>query len=290
MRLPSKPNLFVSLMVASAISAFVLPMGWTSWLRKPIQVIELLQWPFRSLARSTTEAISGSAASRQTQLEHEVETLRLQLGQQEEALANFQRLLDDATGLRGQMPDQQFKIILAPIVAFDANPRRDTLSVVLNADQVSWVRAGQWVAAGEWDTPTRERLARQWLIGRVVEVQTRSARIELTTDVNFKSRVNLGRFEGTSPERPVLLLGPDLFRLDGAGGRMSISQAPGDFYGSGDRLVFAPASRELPFPMVLGRLTGATQDTRSAKHYELAVEPWGSVRKLTHVYIISAEP
>jgi cell shape-determining protein MreC len=295
MRFPSKPTLFVILMAASAI-AVLLPMSWTSWLRGPVQALALFQWPFMNLTRAGAGVAGPADTSRSGELEREVERLRLQLAQQGQALANYQRVLDDVSGLRSQMPDQHVKIILAPIVAFDANPRRDTVLVILSADQANWVRAGQWVAAGVWETPTRELLARQWLVGKVSEVHTRSARVQLSTDAKFRATVTLGRIDAAADGPATMSLVGELARVEGlgakpsGGGHMLISQAQTNHFELGDRIVIAPTSRELPFPMVLGRLVSATQDPRSARHWNLAAEPWSRLRGLTHVYIISAEP
>lgn len=295
MRIPSKPTLFVSLMAASAL-AMLLPVSWTSWLRAPVQALSFFQWPFIGLARVGAGVSDPGGTSREEELAQELERMRLQVAQQGQALANFQRVLDDVSGLRSQMPDQHVKIILAPIVAFDANPRRDTALVILSADQANWVRAGQWVAAGVWETPTRELLARQWLVGKISEVHTRSARIQLSTDARFRATVTLGRID-VAPDGPATMsLVGELARVEGlgsrpvGGGHMLITQALANHYELGDRVVIAPTSRELPFPMVLGRLVSATQDSRSARHWNLAAEPWSSLRGLTHVYIISTEP
>ncbi len=295
MRFPSKPTLFVILMTASAASV-LLPMSWTNWVRAPFQITTLVQRLFFDTARAGADAVSGSSAAKVDELQQALDRARLQLSQQGQALANLQRILDDLTGLRSQMPDQHVKLVLAPIVAYDANPRRDTVLVILSADQVNWVRPGQWVAAGAWETPSREALARQWLVGKVSEVHTRSARIQLATDLKFRATVALGRIESSNGGPANMSLVGELCRIEGlgaratGGGRMLITQAQANYFESGETVVVAPTSRELPFPMVLGRLVSAAQDTRSAKHWDLAADPWMTLRGLTHVYIISVEP
>ncbi len=295
MRWPSKPTLFLILMGLAALSAFVLPGAWTGWIRRPFQLASLVDWPIFRTAQRARDGLGSRGSTREAELERELELVRLQLAQQQGTLAAVQRVLDDLSGLRGQFPDAHVKLILAPIVSYDANPRRDTLQVLLNADQLGWVRAGQWVAAGVYETPTRENFARQWIIGQVSEVLTRSARIQLTTDPRFRAIARVGSLVSAADGGAWLSLHAEECSLQGVAGgdgrgRMVVSQATANYYAQGARVVVLPASRGLPYPMVVGRIVGAAARTDSALHFDLEVVPWSDARALSHVYIISGEP
>ncbi len=297
MRLPSKSATFAILMVASAVSAFLVPSSWTAPVRGVFQPLGLVQWMFSSSGREAGAVVNGAGGQRVTQerareLLKENEELKTQVVNQQQMIDEFQAQLDQVTALRGQVPYSQARIVLAPVVSYDASPARDTLQIALNERTSSLIKVGQWVAAGVPETPTRELLCRQWLIGRVSEVHTRLARVQLATDPKFRAGVQAGRLAGQSAGNQWRLeLADEACVLDGqGGGKMLISQAKENYFESGNQLVGVPASRDLPAPFVLGRIVAAKHRDDSSKHYDLTVIPWGSVERLTHVYVISMEP
>ncbi|MCK4341289.1 MAG: hypothetical protein KAY37_06150 [Phycisphaerae bacterium] len=292
MRPPSKSGTFLILMTASAVSAFLL-VSWTDWLRGPFQPLALGQWPVSASTRETAAAIDDLTAEdispeRALQLARENDALRQQLVEQQGRLTQLQQALDSATGLAAQSPDGNAVMVLAPVVSYDANPRRDTLLVALNERTHDLVRQGQWVAAAILEPPGQIQPSRRWLVGRVSEVQMRLARVQLATDPGFRTRVHAAQVlhEGDDTLHPASA-GEGCI-LDGqGGGRMLISQAEEDYFASGYRIVVVPASRMLPSPLVLGRIESSKQRDDSARHYDLTVVPWGPVEALTHVYVIS---
>lgn len=300
--MPSKTGMFWILIAASAVSAFVLPSRWTAPLRRLFQPLALLQWPV-SRAVTTGDGARGELApgsmSREEALElaerlrRENEELRDQLANQAGLLLSERQRVADLSGLTDQLADTHVQIVIAPVVSRDANPRRATLQIVLSQRQRALVREGGWVAAGrrpmaaDRQTGGRELLHRQWLIGRVSEVQTRVARVQLTTDPNFQNEVRLARLDADG----ALLLAEEGCVLEGRGhGRMRISRATRDHFTDGYRIVLAPASEMLPTPLILGRVVGSERRKDSAQHFDLQVAPWGETERLSHVYVVSTGP
>jgi cell shape-determining protein MreC len=293
MRLPSKSATFAILMAASALSAFVLPAGWTKGVRGLFQAVILVQWPVSWATRAASQAAGGVGReeipqARARELLTENEKLRREIGNQRLRLEELGRALEDAAGLRAQLPDTYATIIPAPVLAYDSNPRRQTLQILLSEEVRGRVQEGQWVAAGAPRSETgREPLIRQWLIGRVSEVQTRLARVQLATDPRSRVAVRTARVlaDGTWQ------LSAEKCLLQGAGvGRMLLSQAPEDYFATGYRVVVVPVSRELPISLSLGRIVGSKQRGDSSQHFDVDVVPWQRAETLTHVYVLSMVP
>ena len=291
MGVPSKSTVVWILLAAVALTAVFLPSSCTGWLRRPFQPLALLQWPVASSARETERVAHNSLGERITaaeaqRLRTENAELERLVVQQQLALNDFEERWERVTGLRDVLPDNDVQLVLAPVVAYDADPRRATLQIALNERTAPLVKPGQWVAAGLLQTPSRELLERQWLIGRVSEVQTRLARVQLATDPKFRTEVRVAILtDGTR-----WALSDEGCVLDGrGGGRMLISQARADYYEEGYRMVVVPASRELPFPLTLGQIESSKRRSDSSQHWDLAVVPWGPAESLTHVFVISRE-
>jgi len=301
MRLPSKAVLFPTLMVLSAISAFLLPPNWTAWIRGLVQPISLAQVPVSWGARAAGEALDRAtsqplSADRARMLLRENEELKLQVGQQKLRLDEAERLLSEVTGVRTQLEGAQTGIIVVPVVAYDVTPRRESLQILITEQQRRWVHRGQWVVAAgitiaedAEDVTVRDFVERGSLIGVVSEVSTHVARVRLTTDPRFECEVRTAQplDDGTWQAAPH----SEACRLRGrGGGEMQIDQAVKDYLADGYRIVVAPASTTLPSPLSLGWVTAAQRRDDSPLHYDLTVRPWRSASRLRHVYIISMEP
>lgn len=299
-RRPSKAAGFWMLMGVSALSAFLLPRQWTSPGRGLFQPLVVLQWPASWFAARTSEAIEHAAerplpADQARELRREVDLLRQQVLNQRLALQQAAERVHELSGLADQMPDSHAGIIIAPVVAYDTDPRRSTLLIAKTSmRQTRWVRVGQWVVAGGagaagWDREAtiRDLLWRGWLIGRVSEVQPQVARVQLTTDPSFAAEVRAARLGADGS----IGLAGDAGYLQGQGkGQMRITQAVEDYFRTGYRIVVVPASRDLPVPMTIGRIESSTPRDDSAQHYNLTVLPWGRIEDLTHVYVLVTEP
>ncbi len=298
MRLPSKAASFWILTIASAASAFLLPARWTTPGRGLFQPLGVLQWPALWLSQRVDQSVQATTrpALSDEQLRtlvDEVETLRRQVFQQRLRLESAEARIRELTGLTGQLPDAHMSIVIAPVVACDADRRGATL-LITKGRQPQWLREGQWVVAAaarlpEWDqgATLRDLLDRGWLVGRVVEVRPRLARVQLVSDPRFRCVVRPARVlaDGT------VQLAPESALLVGRGaGRAAIQQAPRDYYAEGYRLLIVPATRELPVAMTIGRVAGSQPRGDSAQHFDLEVVPWGAAEELTHVYVLATEP
>ena len=299
-RLPSKSVTFVVLMFLAAILS-LLPASWTRWQRGATQLLGPAQWGLSSVARSAREATSPADSTRLSteetvRLQEENDELRRLVAQQGTWLEDLERRYDEISGLRRQLGDSGARILIAPVWSYDASPRRDTL--LIGRGSVDGIERGMWVAAGarsrepEAGETGRQALMRQWLIGRVSEVQPYASRVVLASDPKFGDpqageRVLLakvledGRWQPTAAK----------YMLTGSGqGRMVIRQADADYWSQGYRVVLVPASAGLPVMLSIGRIVGSARLPESALHYDLQVEGWTDVRDLRQVYVILARP
>ncbi len=283
----NKAGVFAILMSVSAVTAFILPASWTNWLRAPFQPLALVQLPFASASRAVGEQIGEIGAEgtpSERELQAEIEALSRQVGHQELEIAAQQELLDDLSDLTSRAGDALATIVLAPVAAYDSDRRRETLQIVLTERSRPYVRSGQWVAAGTSGPATRAGLAQQWLIGRVDQVQTRLATVQLITDPGFMAGVFLARPgpDGSweLDEKPCRLQGlPEP-------GRMLIDQAERDYAREGFEIVVAPSSERLPLAMSIGRLVNSVARSDSPQHVDLRVAPWGEISRLRYVYVL----
>jgi len=292
--LPSKSATFWILMAASAVSALILPPAWTRWGREPPQAVAIVQMPVAAGARATAERVArmfeptiGQAEARQ--FRDRSEELRRQVEQQRLRIQDLERQLADVTGLRGQVRDKQYKIVVAPVAAYDADPRRDTLLVVLPGEiGRRLVRPKQWVLAlgqpsKDWD----EIRERAWLIGRVCEVHTQSARVELTTCATFRGLPVVAA--GVAADG-TWQFGDRTWPLAGlGGGKMVIRAATEDCLATGRTIVVTGEVADLAMRLSIGRIVTSRPLDESPQHYDLTVVPWRPMEELSHVYILSAE-
>lgn len=289
MTLPSKSSLYAILMVASAVSAFLLPARWTNWTRSAFQSVALLQMLPTGGAQAIhdeVETLAGPTISKAEarDLQAEVERLRRTVGHLEEQLAAQGATVDELTRLRGQSLDNLRTIVRAAVVAYDSDPRRASLKVLLSSETEPYVFEGQWVVAAVADPPSRGAVARGWLVGRVADVHLQTARIQLATDPGFQVGVRVARTLGDGTWQ----ISDEECRLKGAGeGRMVIDAAERDYFEQGYDIVLVPASAELPFAMTIGRITGVRRRGDSPQHVDLEVSPWAPTGGLRHVYLLS---
>jgi hypothetical protein len=302
-RLPSKSTIFWVLMGLGTASALLLPTEWTTVGRRLWQWMTFLTQPTTAGARQveqfveqhTTPAISQAEAQA---LLAENEQLQRQIVQQRLTLDEWKKRLDEVAGLPGQGPDKNVGLIVAPVVAYDSNPRRETLLITVTVDEArvlsNLVQRGPqtpvWVvaaggAAPDWDTDPRQRdmVNRGWVVGCVVDVQPRLARVQLTTDPAFHALVRAGKpaRDGTTT------FAPDDALLRGlGGGKMRIEQAVQNYYASGYVSVWLRTGASWPVDLVLGRIGAARVRDDSSQHFDLQVLPAGRVQQLSHVYVL----
>jgi cell shape-determining protein MreC len=289
---PSKPYVFAILMVASAIVA-LLPVSWTGCADGVVQPLGWVVWTFSKGTNEARDALGKATSPDHTPEEYrnllrEKEELTRKLVHQEVEIVELERQVADLSGLRDQLTDRRAKIIFASVVGGDTSPKRETLTISKGHRQ--GVKLDDWVAAGvspderDPEATGRDLLLRQWLIGRVSEVYPYLSRVQLMTDPHFgPQRVQAARLG----EDGSLQLAKTQCGLVGLGeGRMRIDRASEDYFASGYTIVVAPLALPRPIALVVGRIV-ASETLETGLHYNLEVQPWGTARTLSQVYVIS---
>jgi cell shape-determining protein MreC len=279
-------------MVLAAVLA-LLPVPWTGCSGGVLQPLGWLAWAFSSGTRQVhqrADHLTDPAPTRgeYRNLRQRNEELTRKVGHLEVEIAELGQRVAELSALRNQLGQLRARIILASVVGGDTSPRRETLTI--SKGRRDGVERGDWVAAGiapeERDPAAsgRDLLLRQWLIGRVSEVQPYISRVQLTTDPQFgPQRVWTAKAlaDGTWD------VGDRQCGLVGLGsGRMRIDRASEDYRASGYTIVLLPLAHPQPPALTIGRIV-ASETLETGLHYNLEVEPWGNPRALWNVYVIS---
>lgn len=279
-------------MAAAALLA-LLPGRWTRCADGLGQPVSPLTWILSSgtrHARETLKSVGQPTPTREgfEQLRRQNRRLAQQVGQQQLLIGEMERQVAELSGLRDQLADSRARIIFASVVGGDTSPQRETITI--SKGRRHGVEQGDWVAAGappaERDPAAtgRDLLLRQWLIGRVDEVQPYLSRVQLTTDPHFgPQRVWTARAlaDGTWQ------LADQQCGLTGSGsGIMRIDRASKDYRAADYTIVLLPLAYPQPMAMAIGRVVGS-QTLETGLHYELEVEPWDDPYTLSYVYVIS---
>ncbi len=281
--------LFAILMVVAAVVA-LLPPRWTGWINGILQPAHWVTMPVLRTARAAAEARDMLAAPAPTRrelgtLRAENEQLRRQLHQQEIMIAEMERLLADVTGIRDQLVDPDARIIIAPVLGYDASPRRESLTIGKGSRQ--GVRVGDWVAAGlppGSQASGESALLQQWLVGRVSVVHALTARVQLATDPDFGPV--LAWAAHPTPEGRWQLADRECALIGTGHGLMRIDRSPADYRTSGDAYVLIPLAHPRPMALLAGTIVGA-QMLETGLHYNLDVRPPGDARRLAYVYVVA---
>lgn len=289
---PSKPTLFAILMVASALTA-LLPSEWTACTHGVAQPLSPVTWAIsagcRSIGHSARRLMQPDPSPAElARLRQENERLARQVGQQQVTIAELERLLADLSGLRDQLADLRAEIIIARVLSGDAAPPRETL--LIGKGSRHGVEVGDWVAAGVPPEALaaaetgRDWVLRQWLIGRISDVQPFTSRVQLATDPQFGTeRATTAK---ALPDGSWQSAGRHCGLVGVGDGRMMIRQAVEDYLASGFTIVLIPLAHPRPTALAVGRITGAAVlDT--GLHYDLTVEPWSDPRRLSYVFVLS---
>lgn len=271
-RMRAKSLLFGALMLLAALAA-VLPLSWSRFPRGFVQPLSWAQRPVSRVASLASVEATGGAVD---DLQQRIADLELLVAQQSDLLAGREVILEQLSGLRQQFPDSSCRIILGRVEAVtDADTARDTLKISPGA--LRGVRRGDWVAAGlrrgeeVGDRSGRDLLLRRWLIGRVVETDQHTSRVQLCSDPRAKTTVVAARLMPDGRWQA----SDEVMMLVGNGrGRMRVNQATANYFEQGALALLAVAGADLPTRMVVGRITAGHPMVESALHFWLEVEPW----------------
>lgn len=293
LRTPGRSGLFTLAMLVALLMS-IAPPAWTGWLRYPVQVLAWMQ----QLVSGASRQVSGVAApapgapltpQQAAELLQSNEELRRQLAHQDLELRQLEEQLEQVTGLRDQLGAARAKIRIAAVVGFDAAPGRHVLTISEGSHTVTGLRPGLWVAAGVAHTGGeatrgRELLARQWLVGRISEVQPLTSRVQLVTDSGFGPiRVQAA---SVNPDGRLELRAEQALLVGGGPAGMTIERSPQDYMATGARIVVVPASPDLPVPLTIGEVVASRRVPEAAMFYDLNVRPFMDLRAVRVVYVI----
>ena len=283
-------NLFLVLMGIAAVTA-LLPPRSTAMLRLLASPLAFAEAPLASLVRRTQEAAKADPVDPEIQdrialQAEEIEWFELQVGHLDLRLREQQAQIQDLTGLREKV-GPTYKIIIGSVLGPSPNPREDGLLVSLFG--LEGVQVGLWVASGAPPDPNGQpiesKLAGESLIGRVVAIDGKLATVQLVSDSQFLTQVQLAKSLDTA--RWEIQPSPGLALQGSGSGQMRIEAAKQDYFTEQARIVLVPASRLLPTPMSLGKLTASRKRDDSQLHFDLTVAPWVRATELRYVYIIA---
>lgn len=277
-------------MAVTAAVVLLAPVRARPWLGL-LQPFAPLQWGLSSATRVGLRNVAGGAGD--SPLARENEELRRQLAHQSVRLAELERRVEELARLRNELGPRAGQVLVAGVVAADTSPLGQTLTIALGSR--GGARAGQWVAAGgearskDAEEGTGwERVARQHLIGQIVDVAPYVSRVRLCTHPQFgpvRVSVARARSDGSWSETR------GEYALYGIGeGRMEIREVPENLLQSGYTIVLAPLTPGSAVRLTLGRVVAAHRHPRAPLHYNLQVVPWAHPGRLGHVYVIDLAP
>lgn len=285
----SKAAVFAALL-ALAVVVSLLPTSWTRPLRALGQPLRWVTGPAaaatRAAARTSERWAEGELHPAMARLQAENEQLRRQAGHFALQIEQLRTELDALAGVRDALNDANARILVARVIAPLSDPQRDALRI--DRGSLQGAAVGQWAAAGkpvfDDDVSGRELLARQWLVGRIVEVHPHESVVQLASDRDFRVAVGLARPKDDGGWEVL----PAELPLEGAGGgRMAIRQATEDYGAMGAVFAVVRRSAALPMPMAIGRVAASERLDATQLHFDLEVRPWSSPRLLDHIYIVS---
>ncbi|MHC4441079.1 MAG: rod shape-determining protein MreC [Planctomycetota bacterium] len=304
-RPPSKPTIFLILMLASAV-LLLLPSDPLTPARDITSLIAIPQYLVRETAQRVTHRVE-SLADKPVTADRYAEVLQEKQAVENENAALRQsvvELLATQEHLMHLMDiSQEWTLVPAHVVAWDAVPGRDSLQ--LNKGRSSKVESMDWVVSRlQVDVGTKggisdrsEVLPRECLIGWVEHAGLWSSRVVLLSDpeVNKAMRVYIepssGRQDHKSGRQAPLI-------LEGAGqGKMLIRDIPADLVTNGlvrvgDLVNSDRNDTRLPVAMVIGTISELKQnreDNVPPLFYEAVVEHRYDPKKLSLVFIVARD-
>ncbi|HSA29021.1 MAG TPA: rod shape-determining protein MreC [Phycisphaerae bacterium] len=306
MRTPSKPTIFMILMLLSGVSVF-LPPDLFGPARVLTQLVAVPQWAAQRATQHVAEPIQALAAKpmaaeelvrlqrQDLALENENTVLRQQVYE-------LQLTVQELTLLRRQSLQRDGIILPAPVVALDAAPGRDSMLLgkgkVQGAKREDWVASRLLVQVGQQDGVQGEEavLARETLIGRIEETSPLTSRVVLLSDpyTNRAMKVRIMHFDHSSQRYLQVTSGGRIaeFVLRGAGaGRMVVPDIRKDFTDAGvvavgDLVTSDPQDPRLPLGMVIGEITELRHNKDNPLLHDAMVQHRYDPKNLSQVYIV----
>lgn len=297
------------LMLSSAALACLLPPSWSGCARAVTFPLTWLQSAVGMGSRAVRRAVD--LPSREQLSPADVRALEARNGQLQRQLQHQSVMIDDLktqieqlSGLRNVIGDDQTRLISASVIAYDPFSSHESLTITvgsLNTTESGRIRIGQWVAAGvevgQEATAESGRilLARQWLLGRISEVGPFFSRVQLASDSRFGPiHVRVAKrlpdgvlVQAINPETGK----PRFSLLEGVGGgRMAIRQAPLNYFEAEFDRVLVPRSANLPNAMLIGRVVSAEAVENAPLMFDLTIDPLFDLAEIGRVFVIVTSP
>ncbi len=305
-RRPSKPAVFIGLMLASGL-LLLTPRDPLLPLKNLAQPLALPQFGYGSatnLIAETARDITRDTVSseRYREVVQRSRAFEMENASLREKLTQLESDAAELAGLR-ELPGmpKQAKLIPARVLGYDAAPGRDTLSV--SPGRLNDVEPEDWVASGlTIDVGTREGvvadaavLSRECLVGWVAETAPLVSRVVLLVDRVATHPVGV-RITPRSTQRPPATLDgePITFVLQGlGGGLMAMRDIPASLVDEtqiqiGDLVTSDPNDPRLPVAMMIGQIERLerARDAEKPLYYDAIVRPVCDDRELRDLVII----
>ena len=280
----------------------LLPSTWTGWLRNLAQPLLPFQRAAVSARDAVTDVLSGTGADvsfddhdavvrQRAVLEHTAAVLSTRVAELEHEVATL--TATRSRTIEGRAVGAAGQLIPAQVLADDLLWWRS--SSLIDAGSVHGTVRGAPVVSNYFyvDIGGDEGASRglavlrgEVLVGWIDQVGTHSSRVRLTSDVETRLKVRIGRME----EGGFQLL-EDYFWLTGIGkGLMEIrdvkrSDVEQRLIREGDLILSDPFSALLPTGMTIGRVTALTVDKGNPLFAILSVESEVPLQELRRVYV-----
>jgi cell shape-determining protein MreC len=312
-RKPSKPAIFVMLMLASGVLA-LLPRDFLAPLRHMTQLAAIGQYGVSGAAKSITQSAKGLRAEPVPAARHaETEAARKAAENENVALrCELERLREinhqlEQVRNRPQFPSEG-RLIPAQVVGWDALPGRDSITLLKGrrpeVKQGDWVASRLAVQAGSHDGASDdlrvlsiEALAGQTLIGWVEQASTYASRVVLLSDryTHRKWYVHIVSMGRPGRENAYVMENgrPTDFALEGIGdGKMRILDVNARFINDGlirvgDFVTTDGRDPKLPLTMVIGEIVKLDKLSKHPLLYHAIVEHRCNVKDLSQVFIVN---
>lgn len=249
--------LFIWLVMGSAILLLV-PQSVTGQFQ--LAFAHVFRWPL-SLGRTISLSTHVNQRRENVVPRDKYEQLEVHVANLQVQLRQAQLKIEQLSNLRQRYPLSGAGFVPAQVITANITPLRCEL--VINRGQDEGIRTGQFV------------LADNSVIGTVISVDSRTARIRLITDRESKIAVKIG-----DADRFMHGCGDSQARVP-----MIKTKVP-----VGAKVVASEKAGFLDVPMVVGDVVQCENNSQSALLWDLIVEPVGDLGKLQKVTVVVMNP